>query len=338
MDGENVEGIWGSIRGNQKKVGEYKEEGMGALVGYTREINEGVRIMPMLSVSKEDVSGSKIGNNIEEQGRGERKTVGVGVGAGLDLNEVGVKVMVMGEKGEVSTNRRGKGERGKEEIAKGEFGTTGIGFGAKAEYKIELNKNAKIVPNVGFTAMSIKREKYEEKGGENAVRVEGMNYAKNIVNTGVDVEVKEKKYKLKAGLGVDIIVSGEQGRATGYGNTSFYGDRDGAGIEYKKANRVKLESVSTEQGKVIGKANVGAEYEISRRVNVGIEVSAEKGKGSQSVSGKVNAKYDFGRKRYYGRRLRVAKNNVMRVLKERKEYVQEELEKKKEELAKAKSK
>jgi hypothetical protein len=52
----------------------------------------------------------------------------------------------------------------------------------------------------------------------------------------------------------------------------------------------------------------------------------------------VNAKYDLGRKRYYGRSLRVAKNNVIRVLKEKKGYAQEELEKKKEELARAKSK
>jgi hypothetical protein len=56
------------------------------------------------------------------------------------------------------------------------------------------------------------------------------------------------------------------------------------------------------------------------------------------VSGKVNAKYDLGRKRNYGRRLRVAKNNIIRVLKERKEYAQEELEKKRERLARAKKK
>jgi hypothetical protein len=64
----------------------------------------------------------------------------------------------------------------------------------------------------------------------------------------------------------------------------------------------------------------------------------EKGKNSESVSGKVNGKYDLGRKRHYGRRLRVAKNNVIKALKERKEYVREELEKKKEELARGKRK
>jgi hypothetical protein len=298
--------------------------------------------MPVASVSKETASGNTIGNNIDEKGKGERKTVGLGIGAGLYLNEVGVKVMVMGEKGTVETSRTGKNEKGVEATSKGEFGTTGIGFGAKAEYRVALNKkaNTNIIPNVGFTAMSVKRDKYEEKGGANAVRVEGMNYTKSIVDAGVNVEKKEKKYKLKAGVGVNLTVSGEKGKAKGYGNTSFYGETDAAGLKYDpgEESRAKLESKSTDQGKVVGTANVGAEYALSRRVNVGLELSAEKGKNSQSVTGKVNAKYDLGRKRYYGRSLRIAKKNVVKVLKERKEYVQEELEKKKEELAKAKKK
>jgi hypothetical protein len=341
MKGEEVEGIWGSIRGNQKVVGEYKEEGLGAMVGYTREVNEGVRIMPILNVSKENGRESTVEKS-NERGSGEREEIGIGLATGIELNGMNIKAIILGERGEVKTSRTQTNEQAgapeKECKAKGEYSTLGAAFGVGAEYRVKLGKKMELIPELGFTAMSIKREKYEEDGGANALRLEGMNYAKSVVNTGVNVEVKEKKYKMKAGVGVDVIVSGEKGKASGYGRTEFYGTKDPVGLEYKEANRVKVESVSTDQGQVIGTANIGAEYALNKRVNVGIEVSGEKGKNSQSVSGKVNAKYDLGRKRYYGRSLRVAKNNIMRVLKEKKGYVQEELEKKKEELARAKSK
>jgi hypothetical protein len=48
-----------------------------------------------------------------------------------------------------------------------------------------------------------------------------------------------------------------------------------------------------------------------KRVNVGVAIRAEKGKNSQSVLWRVNAKYDLGRGRSYVRRLIVAKNNVI---------------------------
>jgi outer membrane autotransporter protein len=334
MKGEEVEGIWGSIRGNKKEVGDYKEEGLGALVGYTREVNEGVRIMPILNVSKEDMRES----TKKERGVGERETLGLGLATGVEINEMSIKAILMGERGEVKTSRIERNTEGKDCKATGELKTIGATFGVGADYRIRMNKKIDVIPTVGFTAVSIKRDKYEEKGEENAVRMGTMNLARNIVNTGVNVEVKDKKYKLRAGLGVDVIVNGERGKARGYGNTSFYGEKDPAGLDYAEGNKVKVESESTEQGKVIGTGNIGIEYDVSRRVKVGIEVSMEKGKNSESVSGKVNGKYDLGRKRHYGRRLRVAKNNVIKALRERKEYAREELEKKKEELERGKRK
>lgn len=44
-----------------------------------------------------------------------------------------------------------------------------------------MNKKVSLIPEVGFTALGIKRGKYEEKVDEKAVRLEGMNYAKKVV-------------------------------------------------------------------------------------------------------------------------------------------------------------
>jgi len=285
-----AQGMWGELRGSEKELRDskesYKSEEVGAITGYTMELNDGLTICPFIRADKNYMKQ----RGKREEDSGEVNNVGLGLVVSLERDEFYIKTALTGARGAFETSRI-EGCGGK---ARADFSLlTGL-FGIEAGYFVPVNKKITVTPRLGLTVTIINREKYTERGGANALRMEAISMSRSIIELGVTMTGEvNSRLCWNVGIGCDILLSGMKERAIGHGQRELYGNTDEIGVAYVGEDDVLLVSNNIEQGRVTGVGDLGLKYAASKYIDVTAGIRVERGKNYQDCCGRVGMKYKF---------------------------------------------
>jgi hypothetical protein len=273
-------GVWAEVRGVDSKLGAFSGEGYGVTGGYKIELDNGVDINPFMRWER---------TSMRQEGEGERnmgieKSIGIGMVGKIERDRTYGKIGVMYSRGEVETGRK-EIKGGKEDEARGEVGIGTWLLGIEGGYnwwivKEDVGRGIKIEPHIGATLISVNRDRSEEVGGDNALKIRETNMDRVIGDVGVGIEGQvNRKLNMKAGVGAEVVLVGGEGEVLGRGDSEsgYYGEGDERGLKYYGTYGAPVKSKSIGEGKIRVGGKVGADYRVSKDVKVGANVSVEKG-------------------------------------------------------------
>jgi outer membrane autotransporter protein len=210
----------------------------------------------------------------EEENKGEVRNPGMGMYGVVSRENIEVKGWVVGSISEYEIRREIR--LGIEEEVKGE--TKGVNGEVDMEVGYNRGKSIKMSPYVGVNTKAIAVKGYKEEG-ENALRleVEGKEYIRSSVKTGIGMVGGGKRFGWNVRGGVNYVLCGDE---IEIGSRIIGTD-------------VEMKSKGVELGKVKIEGEIGGNYKIGERWEGCVEVNMGKAINYKDIECNLGIRYSF---------------------------------------------